>query len=363
MTFRQRVQFSNSEKFEREEVVLAFINHGMQLEGLRYPITPIGMHYLLIHFDIPRIDARTYSLPIGGSVRRPLRLTLENIKARPAVTIPVIMECAGTGRAYLTPRPIIWPWFDQDQGCYAWTGTLLRPILEEAGLLDEAVEILFTGHDRGFDQGIEHNYERSLTLDEALRDGVILAYEANGRPLPPQHGFPLRLIVPDWYGMTSVKWLKSITAINRPFEGVQQAIQYRYRQSGDDPGTPITFKRPRAMMVPPGIPDVVSRTRFVQAGATLIQGRAWSGRSVVTRVEFSADRGRTWRNARLDDPIGPYAWRGWSYEWLAQPGEYELWARATDAAGRTQPIDEDEVWNYGGYGANVVQRVSPVIVR
>lgn len=356
------VEFATSQDFRREEVLLALRNHGLQLEGLRYPITPIGMHYLLIHFDIPKIDTRTYKLEIGGYVRRPLQLTLNDIKARPAVTLPVIMECAGTGRAYLSPRPVLWPWYDEAIGCAAWTGTPLRPILEEAGLLGEAVEILFTGHDRGIDQGVEHNFERSLTLDEALRDGVLLAYEVNGRPLPPQHGFPLRLIVPDWYGMASVKWLKSITAINEPFKGVQQAIQYRYRQSGDDPGTPVTLKRPHAVIVPPGIPDVVSRTRYVQAGRTLVQGRAWSGRSAVKRVEFSADGGRTWGNAKLDAPVGPYGWTQWSYEWFAKPGQYELWVRATDAAGNTQPINEDEVWNYGGYGVNVVQRV-PVIVR
>ena len=337
-------------------------NHGMHLEGLRYPITPVGMHYLLIHFDIPLIDPATYELEIGGLVHTPARLTLDEIKARPALTVPVAMECGGNGRAHLSPRPLSAPWHEEAIGCAEWTGTPLGPILEEAGVLDDAVEILFSGHDRGIDAGSEHAFERSLPVEEALRDGVLLAYAMNGRPLPPQHGFPLRLVVPDWYGMASVKWLKEITAIARPFEGVQQGIKYRYKQSEDDPGTPVTRKRPRALMVPPGIPDFLSRVRHVRAGKILVEGRAWSGFGPVERVEFSPDGGHTWEDAELGEPLGSYAWRPWSCDWDArEPGEYELCARATDASGRTQPADGDETWNYGGYGVNPIQRV-PVVV-
>ena len=239
----------------------------------------------------------------------------------------------------------------------------LRPILEEAGLLDDAVEILFTGHDRGIDQDVEQNYERSLPLEEAVREEVILAYEMNGQPLPPQHGFPLRLIVPEWYGMTSVKWLKSITVISEPFEGIQQQVLYHYRHSEDDPGTPVTRKYPHALMVPPGIPDYLSRTRHVRAGRRmLVEGRAWSGFGAVERVEFSFDGGHTWADTQLGESIGHYGWRSWSYEWeIQKPGEYELCVRATDTAGNRQPINTDEAWNVGGYGVNVVQRV-PVLV-
>jgi DMSO/TMAO reductase YedYZ molybdopterin-dependent catalytic subunit len=351
-----------SQEFTREEVWLALRNHGMHLEGLRYPITPVGMHYLLIHFDIPLIDPATYELAIGGLVRTPLRLTLDEIKARPALTMPVAMECGGNGRAHLSPRPISAPWHEEAVGCAEWTGTPLKPLLEEAAVLDDAVEILFSGHDRGIDDGVEHDYERSLPIEDALRDDVLLAYAMNGGPLPPQHGFPLRLIVPDWYGMASVKWLRSITAIGEPFSGVQQAIKYRYKRSEDDPGTPVTRKNPRALMAPPGIPDFLSRVRHVRAGKTLVEGRAWSGFGPVERVEFSPDGGRTWEDAALGEPPGPYAWRPWTYEWDArEPGEYELCARATDATGRTQPTYGDEIWNHGGYGVNPLQRV-PVIV-
>jgi sulfane dehydrogenase subunit SoxC len=351
-----------SQEFTREEVWLALRNHGMHLEGLRYPITPIGMHYLLIHFDIPLIDPAAYELEIGGSVHTPLRLTLDEIRARPARTMPVAMECGGNGRAHLSPRPISVPWYEEAIGCAEWTGTPLRAILGEAGVREGTVEIVFSGYDRGVDDGVEHAYERSLPLEEALRDDVLLAYAMNGAPLPPQHGFPLRLMVPDWYGMASVKWLRSITALDEPFSGVQQAIKYRYKRSENDPGTPVTRKRPRALMIPPGIPDFLSRTRHVQAGRTLIEGRAWSGFGPVERVEFSPDGGRTWEDTELGEPLGPHTWRLWSYEWDArEPGEYELCVRATDASGNTQPTDGHETWNYGGYGINAVQRV-PVVV-
>ncbi len=351
-----------SQEYTREEVWLALRNHGMHLEGLRYSITPVGMHYLLIHFDIPLIDPTTYELEIGGLVRTPLRLTLDEIKARPALTVPVTMECGGNGRAHLSPRPISAPWHEEAVGCAEWTGTPLKPILEGAGVLDDAVEVVFSGHDRGIDAGSEHDYERSLSLADALREEVLLAYAMNGQPLPPQHGFPLRLVVPDWYGMASVKWLRKITAIDEPFEGVQQALKYCYKRSLYDPGTPVTRKHPRALMVPPGIPDFLSRTRHVRTGRTLVEGRAWSGFGPAERVEFSPDGGRTWEDAQLGEPLGPYAWRPWSYEWDArEPGEYELCVRATDASGKTQPADGDESWNHGGYGVNAMQRV-PVVV-
>ncbi len=334
----------------------------MPLEALRWPVTPIGMHYLLIHYDIPYVDPEVYELEVGGLVREPLRLTLEDIRARPRVTEAVMMECAGTGRSHASPRTVFVPWFDGAIGCAEWTGTPLWPILEEAGLLDAAIEVLFTGHDRGVEQGIEQNFERSLSLEEAAREGAMLAYEVNGVPLPPQHGAPLRLVVPGWYGMASVKWLRSITAIAEPFDGFQQGNQYRYKRSDEEKGVAITRQRPRAMMAPPGMPSQLGRTRYVEPGRVPIEGRAWSGWGPVERVEFSADGGESWEEAELGGRIGRFGWYGWSHAWEAgEPGEYELSCRATDAAGNTQPSDAGEVWNRGTYGINAVQRV-PVLV-
>src|SRR5919198_1019569 len=342
---------ATTQEFTREEVGLALRNPGMPLEALRHPITPIGMHYVLVHFDIPHIDPADYALVVDGRVQAPVALTLNDLRARPAVTMPVMMECAGSGRARPAPRPVSAPWHDEAIGCAEWTGTPLRGVLEEAGLLDDAVELLFTGQDRGIDRGVEQDYQRSLSVEDAVRDEVLLAYAMNGQPLPPSHGFPLRLIVPEWYGMASVKWLRSITAIAQPFDGVQQTLLYRYRSSEDDPGTPVTRKKPRALMAPPGIPEFLSRARHVHAGRVPIEGRAWSGRDPVCGVEFSADGGRTWADAQLGEPNGRYGWRAWSYEWDAsEAGDHELCVRATDVAGNVQPLDSADAWNQGGYG-------------
>src|SRR5712691_4293758 len=184
------------------ELQLAVRNHSMPLEALRYAITPVGLHYLLIHFDIPAVDPNHWELSIGGRVRRHLRLNLEQLKARPSTTIAVTLECAGNGRARLSPRPLSQPWLEEAVGTAEWTGTPLRPLLDEAEPLDHAADVVFTGLDRGIQGDVEQQYERSLPIAECRRDEILLAYAMNGQPLAPQHGFPVRLIVPGWYGMT-----------------------------------------------------------------------------------------------------------------------------------------------------------------
>ncbi|HEY8135809.1 MAG TPA: sulfite oxidase [Candidatus Limnocylindrales bacterium] len=339
-----------------EELQLATRNRGMPLEALRYDITPVGLHYLLIHFDIPQIDADKWRLAISG-FNAPLELTYDEIRALPRTTVPVTLECAGNGRARLSPRPLSNPWLNEAIGTAEWSGTSLWPILERAGVPDDAVEIVFRGADPGIQGGVEHFYERSLTLAEAKRPEVILAYEMNGRPLEPQHGFPLRLIVPGWYGMTSVKWLSSIRTVGVPFTGYQQTPAYHFTEGADDEGEPVQRIRPRALMVPPGVPDYFSRHRFVDAGRVTIFGRAWSGSAEVTRVEVGVDG--VWSEATLGESVGQFAWRSWTFAWDATPGEHVLSCRATDATGAVQPIDQP--WNYQGMGNNSVQTVAATV--
>lgn len=342
-----------------DELQLAGRNHSMPLEALRYPITPIGLHYLLIHFDIPFVDAATWELAIGGSVHRPLRLRLDDIMKRPATTMAVTLECAGNGRARLSPRPLSQPWLGEAVGTAEWTGTPLGPILAEAGLPGGDAHVVFTGLDRGLQGEVEQLYERSLPVAEAQRDGVMLAYAINGLPLPPQHGFPLRLIVPGWYGMAHVKWLRSMTVVDGPFDGYQQARAYHFRRSDADAGDPVTRMLPRALMVPPGVPDFMSRTRFTAPGAHMLEGRAWSGCAPVTRVELSDDGGASWADAALAPPVSKYAWRAWTFQWDASLGDHELCVRATDADGNVQP--DEQSWNLEGVQNNAIQRI-PVVV-
>ena len=343
-----------------DELALAARNHGMPLEALRYDVTPVGLHYLLIHFDIPEADERTWRLEIGGQVARPRSLTMEELRSRPQVTAPVTLECAGNGRARLDPRPVSQPWLEEAVGTASWTGTPLRPLLEEARIGPGAVEVLFAGADRGVQGGLEQDYERSLPLAEAMREEVLVAWAVNGRPLPPQHGHPLRLVVPGWYGMTSVKWLRRISVLTEPFAGYQQTGSYLIHASEVDPGTPVTRIQPRSLLLPPGIPEFESRSRFLGPGRHRLFGRAWSGLAPVARVEVSTDGGQRWQPAELDRQPSPWAWAGWSFTWEATPGSYELCSRATDAAGNTQPTQPP--WNTGGYANNAVQRV-PVTVR
>ncbi len=341
-----------------QELALAARNHGMPLEALRWPVTPLGLHYLLIHYDIPAVDPAAWRLEVGGSVERGLSLSLDDLRKRPAVTRAVTMECAGNGRARLEPHIVSQPWLLEAVGTAEWTGVPVRDLLDEAGVRASAVEVLFTGLDRGVEGGEEQAYQRSLPVGEAS-DGPLLAYAVNGEPLPPQHGFPLRLVVPGWYGMTSVKWLARIDLLDEPFAGYQQAVGYRMRAHEEDPGTPVTRMMPRALMVPPGIPDFLTRARTVPAGRCRIEGRAWSGWAPIEAVEVSADGGATWAEAELGDAPEPGAWHGWSFDWDAKPGEHELCCRARDAAGNAQPVEAD--WNVGGYANTSVQRV-PVTV-
>jgi DMSO/TMAO reductase YedYZ molybdopterin-dependent catalytic subunit len=341
-----------------EELQLAFRNRGMPLEAMRYDLTPTGLHYLVAHWDIPQIDPASWRLRIGGRVRRPLELRLDELRARPAQSIPVTLECAGNGRGWLRPRPVSLPWLGEAIGTAEWMGTPLRDVLADAGLDPDAVELVFRGADAGVQGEAEQRYARSLAVADALRPEVLLAYEMNGLPLEPQHGFPLRLVVPGWYGMTSVKWLTSIEAVSEPFDGFQQAIAYRYQEEAEDPGEPVQRMRVRALMIPPGIPDFFSRRRLVDAGHVALAGRAWSGHGPIERVEVAIDG--DWSDATLGPPVGAFAWRGWMFDWDATEGEHELACRATDAAGNVQPLEPP--WNYQGMGNNVVQRI-PVTVR
>jgi len=351
---------AQSDELYREELQLALRNRGMPLEALRYPITPTGLHYLLVHYDIPEVNAETWRLKIAGRVAKPLELTLEEIKKRPRRTIPVTMECAGNGRALFAPRRISQPWLLEAIGNAEWTGTPLGSILQDAGVGADAVEIVFTGLDQGVEGDQIQFYQRSLTVAEATRDEVLLAYDMNGEPLPPQHGYPLRLLMPGWYGMASVKWLHRIEAVAEPFQGYQMARAYRYAQTADGPGEAVTVMRARALMIPPGIPDFMTRNRLVQAGPVTLTGKAWAGRVSVSRVEVSVDGGSTWSEAQLGESPSPFAWRSWTFVWNATAGEYILHVRASDADGNVQPMVQQ--WNFGGYGNNGVQRVS-VLVR
>ena len=338
-----------------DELLLASRNHAMPAEAMRDDLTPAGLHYVLTHYDIPHVDAASWRLRVEGCVDHPLDLDLETLRSRPARTVRVTLECAGNGRAGLTPRPVSQPWLTGAVGTADWTGVPLVDLLREAGPSPEAVDVVFTGADHGIERGIEQDYERGLSLVEAAADDVILAYEMNGAPLPVQHGYPVRLVVPGWYGMTHVKWLERIRLIDRAYDGYQNAVGYRLRQEPDEPGVPVTRIEPRALLVPPGDPEFLTRERFLHPGPVTLTGRAWSGWGRVERVEVSTDDGLTWADADLGPHEHRWAWRKFTAAWTAEPGRHVLRARAHDSTGRVQPMTPR--WNQGGFTNNADQRV------
>ena len=297
--------------------------HGMQLEGMAYPITPIGMHYLLIHYDIPMLDDSTYRLQVDGLVKNTLALDMDNIRGRPKVTIPATMECCGNGRA-------------SQRGACGRTcrGTTTRSALRSGqvrrcvGCLrrPESTMTRWRSRSPAWPTGLQgppdaaevQHFQRSLSVEYAMdpANDVLLCYEINGFPLPPQHGFPLRLLVPGWLGMANVKWLGSIEAIDWRLSK-NQMKWYSYASSDNDPNRiPATFQQVRAMMIPPGS-DFLCRIRHLEeTDAVELRGRAWAGGLRITEVEVSLDGGETWSFAKLDNAaVGKWAWICWLFSW------------------------------------------------
>jgi DMSO/TMAO reductase YedYZ molybdopterin-dependent catalytic subunit len=272
-------------------------------------------------------------------------------------TLRVTMECAGNGRAGMTPRYPSMPWTHGAIGTAEWTGIPIRRLLALVKPKSSAVEVAFYGADLGFDSGVEHCFARSLRMDE-IGDDVLVAWAMNGQPLLPQHGAPLRLIVPGWFGMASVKWLERIEVLEQPFDGYQQVVGYQYKKQSGGKATPVRHMKVKALMAPPGMPDWYTRRRLVEKGSIEVHGRAWSGAgAAITKVELGVDG--AWRDATIEPQGGKFSWQRWRATWEAQPGEHELACRATDAAGEVQPLEPD--WNLGGMGNNAVQRLQVTV--
>lgn len=333
------------------------LNAETPMEALAEPLTPADLFYVRNHFAVPSLDLSAWRLRVEGAVERALERSLADLQRLPSRTIAVTLECAGNGRTLLTPTPGGTPWRLGAVGTARFTGAPLSLVLDQAGLRPEAVELLFVGADQGEVQpGRVEPFARSLPVEEARGPDVLLAWAMNGQPLPAEHGFPVRLVVPGWYGMASVKWLVRIVALERAFEGYFQREHYRYVE-GDDPvelAPPVTRARVRSLIVRP------ADGARLPLGPVEITGIAWSGYGPVIRVEVSVDGGASWAEAELGADQGPYVARPWSFRWLPpQPGRYTVLARATDALGKVQPLSPP--WNRQGYGNNACQAIEVVV--
>ena len=292
-------------------------------------------------------------------------MTLDDLRRLPAVERVVTLECAGNGRLATRPLPVGEPWGDYAVSTARWTGALLRDVLEQAQPAADGVEVLFEGADHGAYHLepvlAETNREdlafvRSLALQHAVdpEAEILIAYEMNGEPLTGDHGAPFRLIVPHWYAVASVKWLKRIDVLTEPFSGEFQTGHYIYEWP-DRPHEPVDLMRVRARITDP------ARGAIIPAGTYTVRGKAWSGTGPVTAVDVSFTGEGDWQRATLEPRKDPSQWQGWSLDWEATGiGRHSLRARATDAAGNVQP--DVPPWNRLGYGNNAIE-VSFVDVR
>ena len=324
-------------------------------EALADEITPVALHYVRSNFAVPAHDG---SLEVGGAIANPATLTLDDLRRLPAVERAVTLECAGNGRLATRPLPVGEPWGDYAVSTARWTGALLRDVLEQAQPTADGVEVLFEGADHGpyhLEPVLpETNREdlafvRSLALEHAADPAaeILIAYEMNGEPLTPDHGAPFRLIVPHWYAVASVKWLKRIDVLTEPFSGEFQTGHYIYEWP-DRPHEPVDLMRVRARITDP------ARGTIIPAGTYTVRGKAWSGTGPVTAVDVSFTGEGDWHPAKLEPPKDPSQWQHWSLDWEATGvGRHSLRARATDAAGNVQP--DVPPWNRLGYGNNAIE--------
>ncbi len=322
-------------------------------ENLEFPfstltssLTANEQFFVRSHFPVPKLNARDWRLKVEGRVARPLVLSYDELTRMPARTLTMVMECAGNSRIFLSPKVGGLQWELGAVGNAEWTGAPLADVLDRAGLNPEAIEVVLEGADSGEIKKEPVSpgkicYAHSLPLAKALRPEVILAYKMNGEPLTASHGFPVRAVVAGWYGMASVKWLTRILVIDRVFRGYFQTSDYTFWDTRD--GLPIQLLPVGEVEVKAEIARPARHEILPADSVYRVHGAAWTGESVVTKVEVSTDEGKTWRAAQLLGPGTEHSWRLWEHHWRtpAQPGHYKLMARATDARGGTQATDRD----------------------
>src|SRR5207249_3251214 len=309
--------------------------------------------YVRNHFALPRLEARTWRLRVEGAVNRQLDLTYDQLRALAPRDVTATLECAGNSRALTVPPLRGVAWQQGAVGNAAWAGVPLAAVLDRAGLRDNAVEVVLEGADRGevTAEPRPHgpiSFARSLPLAKARGD-VLLAFRMNGADLPPAHGFPLRAVVPGWYGMASVKWLTRIVVTEDLFQGYYQTVDYAYWQQGQAGPEliPLSRMQVKAEIARPGINEVVASNDNYP-----IRGAAWTSGREIAKVEVTTNDGACWNEAKLIGDAGRDVWRLWEFDWKTPhaPGRYTLMARATDSLGHTQPDHRDA--NRGTYMVN-----------
>jgi len=330
----------------------------MPLSGFADAITPIEHFFVRTHVYAPKVDLAAWRLTVDGSVGQTLALSMDDLRKMPSVELVSVLECAGNGRAFYDPPVAGLQWQYGAVGNGRWRGVRLGDVLKRAGINAGAVEVLFDGADVPI--GKMADFRRSIPIQKALHSDTLLAYEMNGQPLPTEHGFPLRVVVPGWAGDSWTKWVTGVKVLTEPESGYWMTSTYKH------PGRPVA---PGTVLPAAGLPTLTSlRVKSViasplsgsvlEAGAPVtIQGVAWSGESgPLNSIEVSVDTGRTWSATRIVDPQTRWGWRRWEFRWTPTVERYHtIFARARDARGEVQPTAQE--WNQSGYLWNVISRL------
>nr|WP_309100590.1 sulfite oxidase [Fredinandcohnia onubensis] len=332
---------------ENQETPIQFINADTMKNRLFYRRN---------HFNYPTLSYSNYWLPINGKVTTPKLIFFQDILRLPSKTIKVVLECSGDKRSLFEPKVFGEQWEKGAINQSYWKGVPLRSLLELSEIREGAKEVVVEGYDFGerTDLNKVFTYSRSLPIEKALHPDTIIAYEYNNQPIPFKHGYPLRLIVPQWYAMASVKWIKQISVIDFKFTGPFQTIDYVYypNKENNKESFPVTSINVNSTIQKPLDMEILN------TGKHLIKGIAWTGKGFITKLEISVDGGSTWLNVKLEPTNnGDYGWQSWSYEWtISKKGEYVIMSKATDSYGRTQPVTP--FWNKKGYGYNAIEKIN-----
>ena len=352
-----------SEKFIGGKIVRVEspLNLEMPFSTLDSFITPTESFYVRTHFPIPAIDRDAWWLHVEGEVENPFAINYEQLLELESITTPVTLECAGNSRNFLEPNVKGVQWRLGAVGTAEWTGVPLSVLLDRAGVKPSAREVILEGTDGGILEDPKSppgqlHFARSIPVEKARAD-VLLAYKMNGSDLPPEHGFPVRAIVPGWYAMASIKWLQRIIVMDEPFTGYYQTIDYAYwkRRAEVAELTPLTEMQIKAEIAKPAEGETVPANSSVR-----VHGAAWTSDGEIAKVELSTDGASTWNQTNLLGEPNPNAWQLWEFNWQtpAAAGKRTLIARATDSLGHTQPLQHDP-----DRGTYMINHLLPITVE
>lgn len=332
----------------------------------RKPLTPNEAFYVRYHIPPPtEVDLAVWRLKIGGHVREPMTLSMEDLQVRfERRRVIAVNQCSGNSRGRFVPRVLGGQWGDGAMGNAAWSGVSLADLLDRAGLREGARHITFNGLDKP-SAPLVPDFVKSVTVDHVLNDpNVLIAYEMNDRPLPMLNGFPARLVVPGWYATYWVKNLSEIMVLDHEFDGFWMQKAYRIPATPSacmPPGTasrgtiPINRMNVRSFITMPREGE-----RIGMGQPVVLTGIAFDGGYGISDVVISTDGGSSWRSAKLGPDLGNYSFREWSYDWIpSRAGRFQLMVRATNRMGESQPLEP--LWNPAGYMRNVVERINVVV--